>query len=183
MYAPKRYLGQTRGVKGHEDLIDAVALVQQTIPEAIVVFVGGAWDNSHKYEKIIRAYGRAKLGNRAVFLGNRVDVSEIYMDFDVVVHPSHSENIGGAAESLLLEVPTIATSIGGFPDVVIPGQTGWLVSPGQPDELANVIIRVLGNIDHARELAKNGRQLAEQLFDVRQTASEIAKIYEVILSR
>lgn len=183
MYAPKRYLGQSRGLKGHEDLIDALALVRQQRPEAIGVFVGGAWNNAVEYEQQVRAYARERLGDAAVFLGTRNDVAALYADFDVVVHPSHSENLGGAAESLILGVPTISTNVGGFPDLVIPGQTGWLVPPCSPPHLAAAILEALSNPAHARQLAANGQGLARRLLDVRRTAAEVYQVYETLLRR
>jgi glycosyltransferase involved in cell wall biosynthesis len=129
MYAPKRYLGQRRGIKGHEDLIDAVALCLKEQKDILCVFIGGAWNGADRYEGRVREYAKKRLGGRAIFLGTRNDVAELYPDLDVVVHPSHSENVGGARESLLLAVPTIATNVGGFPDLVKPGETGWLEPP------------------------------------------------------
>jgi len=46
MYPPKRYLLQRRGLKGHEDLIDALALVQRSWPDVLGVCIGGAWNNA-----------------------------------------------------------------------------------------------------------------------------------------
>ncbi|MBM3187134.1 MAG: glycosyltransferase family 4 protein [Chloroflexi bacterium] len=183
MYAPKWYLGQRRGIKGHEDLIDALAICQRTRKDLLGVFVGGAWNNATRYESQVRAYGRARCGKRAVFLGTRTDVAELYPDFDVVVHPSHSENIGGAAESYLQAVPTIATEVGGFPDVVRPGETGWLVPPKDPVRLAEAILEALADPARARGMALRGQALAQELFDVRRTAAEVLDIYHTVSSQ
>ncbi len=59
MYGPKRYLGQRRGLKGHEDLIDAVALLVKQRPDVALVFVGGAWAGATAYEdKVIPTGGK-----------------------------------------------------------------------------------------------------------------------------
>lgn len=183
MYPPKRYLGQKRGIKGHEDLIDAIALCSQHRNDIIGVFVGGAWNKAYSYEKQIREYAERKGGDRFVFLGTRNDVLELYPDFDVAVHPSHSENLGGAVESLLLKVPTIATNVGGFPDIVIDGETGWLVPPGRPDKLAEKILVTLDNPENAQELATCGQKRVIMLGDVRSNARKTYQIYQEILSR
>ena len=181
MYAPKRLLGHTRGLKGHEDLIDAMALCIRKEPRLVCVFVGGAWNHATDYENRVRAYGRRRLGDRAVFLGTRPDVLDLYRDIDVAVHPSISENLGGAVESLLMGVPTIATNVGGFPDVVRHGETGWLVPPRSPARLAEVILDALDNPEQSRAMASRGRVRVCELADIRKNAREIADIYQTIL--
>lgn len=183
MYAPKRYLGQRRGLKGHEDLIDALAMVRDRGQAVVGVFVGGAWEGAAGYEQRVRSYSRQRLGDAGIFLGTRYDIPDLYADFDVAVHPSHSENLGAAAESQLLEVPTIATRVGGFPDIVRPGETGWLVPPGDCSALAESIIAVLEDSPNAAGLANHGRDLAERMLDVRENAREIVEIYTSVLAR
>lgn len=182
MYAPKKYLGQRRGLKGHEDLIDAIAICQEQFPGLLCVIVGGAWNNALSYEKALQDYARQKCCDRVVFLGTRHDVPDLYADFNVVAHPSHSENVGGAAESLLLAIPTIATQVGGFPDIVRDGITGWLVPPKDPPMLARAIMNALSCPLEAHKRAQTGQQLAREFFDVRRTAAEIADIYNTICS-
>ncbi len=181
MYAPKKYLGQRQGLKGHEDLIDAFRILLANDPDLRCVMVGGPWQNASSYEERLHAYAQQQCGDRLIFLGTRSDVADLYADFDVAVHPSHSENVGGAVESCLLGVPTIATNIGGFPDLVQDGETGWLVPPGKPEELAAAIRSVLDNRDLARNIAMEGQRLARSLFNVRKTAEEIQSIYQKIL--
>ncbi|HPE60909.1 MAG TPA: glycosyltransferase family 4 protein [Thiolinea sp.] len=181
MYAPRAWLGQQRGLKGHEDLIDALAIVRRRYPDLMGVFVGGGWNGADAYEVTIRAYARERLGDHAVFLGNRKDVFALYPQLDMAVHPSHSENVGGAAESLLLGVPTIATRVGGFPDLVRPGQTGLLVPPRAPEALAQAICHYIEAPDLARRHARQGQQLAMHLFDVQRTAREVHEAYRRII--
>lgn len=181
MYAPKRYLGQRRGLKGHEDLIDAVALIRDRHPDVQVVFVGGPWAGADSYQQKVHTYAEERLGSAAHFLGTRSDVAALYADFNVVVHPSHSENVGGAAESLLLGVPTVATDVGGFPDLVIPGKTGWLVPSRNPERLSRAIHHALEEPAYANELAMQGKQRATHLMDVRRNARDVFSIYRTIL--
>ena len=131
----------------------------------------------------MQKYARSRCGDKVVFLGTRSDVADLYADFDVAVHPSHSENVGGAVESLLLGVPTIATRVGGFPDLVQDGKTGWLVPPKNPKDLATAIENALADPIGARAKTLAGQQRARELFDVRRTAKEVKDIYEQILGR
>ncbi|MBC8651633.1 glycosyltransferase family 4 protein [Pseudomonas sp. MTM4] len=182
-YGPKKWLGQSRGIKGHEDLIDAMSLVLQHRSDVVCVFVGGAWVGAEKYYGAVKKYGKKILKDKAIFLGSRSDVASLYPDFDLVVHPSHSENLGGAAESLLMGVPTLTTSVGGFPDIIIPGETGWMVSPRDPAMLSNAILEILCNPDEAIKRAHAGRVFTQNILDIRETGRAVYGFYQDILNR
>jgi glycosyltransferase involved in cell wall biosynthesis len=115
-------------------------------------------------------------------MGTRNDVPELYADINLVVHPSYSENLGGAAESLLLEVPTIASNVGGLPDIVIPNRTGYLVDPGAPGEIAAAVMGARNNYSHAKEMAVNGHLMLNTILDVNNTGKEVYSIYNTILN-
>jgi glycosyltransferase involved in cell wall biosynthesis len=180
-YAPKKWLGQTRGLKGHEDLIDAMEIVIAAHPNVKCVIVGGPWVGADQYFQSIVEYGNNKLGDQILFLGTRKDVPDLYPDIDVVVHPSHSENLGGAAESLLMAVPTIATDIGGFPDIVKPSITGWLVPKENPKALAEAILEALSNPQRASNMAQEGAKQLKQTLDVKKTSKDVFDFYKKIL--
>jgi glycosyltransferase involved in cell wall biosynthesis len=182
MYPPKRYLGKMRGIKGHEDLIDAIAICSQKYPNLVGVFIGGAWQRAFDYENQVIAYGKKKCPGNVVFLGNRSDVSELYPDFDVAVHPSHSENLGGAAESLIMGIPTVTTSVGGFPDIVLNGKTGWIVPPRNPSQIAHAIFEALEDPKRGIAKANLGKKMVSEMLDVRNTAREVFEIYKRIYS-
>lgn len=181
MYAPKRFLGEKRGLKGHEDLIDAVALLQNKYTNLHLVIVGGAWNGAVEYEKRVIAYGKQHCRN-IHFLGTRNDVPELYQDFNMVVHPSHSENLGGAAESLSLGVPTITTNVGGFPDIVVPGKTGYLVPPYSPKEISEAIDDIITYPEKAKKMALNGQIYVHKLLDSKNTSRSVYSFYSRILN-
>jgi glycosyltransferase involved in cell wall biosynthesis len=181
MYAPKRFLGQRRGLKGHEDFIAALCLARETNPNIRAVIIGGPWGRALRYDRRLRKLG-AKAGNGWLdFLGTRRDIPDIYPDLDLAVVPSHSENCGGAIEPLLSGVPVVATSVGGLPDLIQEDKTGWLVPPRKPQELARAILESLQNPAESRCRAIEGQKLANTMFQVKTTGREVAAIYEKIL--
>lgn len=111
-YKPKAMMMKTRGIKGHEDFIDAVTMVRQRYPNALGVIIGGPWGSSEPYVDFVKDYAKKHCPNGIVFTGFRTDIKEIYRELDVAVHPSHSENLGGAAESLAAGVPTFVETVG-----------------------------------------------------------------------
>jgi len=181
MYAPMRFLGQKRGLKGHEDFMAALGIVNQARPEIRAVVVGGAWGNAGWYESRLRDIGARLCNGYLAFVGTRSDVPAIYPDLDLAVVPSHSENCGGAVEPLLSGVPVVATSVGGLPDLIQEQKTGWLVPPCNPEALAQGILDALGNPSEAQRRAMEGQKLAKNLFDVERAGREVAGIYEKIL--
>lgn len=183
MYPPKYFLGQRRGLKGHEDLIDAVDIVKKTYPNIHLIFVGGDWNKAIRYKNDVESYGTSKLFNAVTFLGNRNDVLDLYNSIDIAVFPSHSENVGGAVESLLMKVPTITSNVGGFPDLVMIDKTGMTVPSKKPDKLAEAIIFYIENKEQAQREAAEGCKLARELFDVKKTARETLHIYNNILTK
>ena len=180
MYPPKYYLGQKRGLKGHEDFIDAIALVSQNYPQVYGVCIGGPWGKSEAYEQKVKKYAQQKT-DHIFFLGTRSDIPELYADMYCVVHPSLSENLGAAAESLALGIPTVATKVGGFPDIVIEGETGLLVPARNPEYLAATLTNMIEGKYNLTEMSEQGKRLVTQMLDVKNTAQKIFEIYHQII--
>lgn len=185
MYPPKFYLGHKRGIKGHEDIIDALGIVGKKRKDVLGVLIGGQWGTGKAYEKRLRARAEKSLKDRIIMPG-RVDFTDalsLWSDFSCAVHVPFSENCGGVVEPLLCGVPTIASNIGGLPEVVIDGLTGWLVPPGKPQYIADAIFNVLEDTESSSFFSHVGRQLILKMFDVNRTAEEIFNIYNMILGK
>ena len=182
-YKPKWYLGQTRGIKGHEDFIDAIEILNKKYNNITALVIGSAWSGAEKYQKQVIEYAKNKNIKNIIFIGFRSDLKKIYKEIDIVVHPSHSENLGGAAESLAAEVPTIATNVGGFPDIVINDKTGYLCEKENPQSIVENIYKILENKEKSIKLAKQGKQYVKKLLDIENTTKQIIKIYNEILER
>jgi glycosyltransferase involved in cell wall biosynthesis len=185
MYPPKYHLGQVRGLKRHEDIIDALALVCQARSDVLGVLVGGQWGRGSTYENRLRKRARKKVGDRLILPGRitGADALAFWPDFDLAVHVPISENCGGVVEPLAFGVPTIASRTGGLPEVVRDGVTGWLVPPSDPHALAQTIFAVLDDPSEARWRAQQGKTLVRHMFDVERTGREVAAIYEYLLDR
>lgn len=182
MYAPKKYLGQKRGIKGHEDLIDAISILKEKYPNLYCVCIGGAWDNAVKYESSVKEYAQIKANGRIFFTGSIDNVNEVYSDLDCVIHPSHSENLGGAAESLMLGVPTISSDVGGFPDIVIDGETGFLVPSKSPESIAISIEKIINQECDIERITRLGIDRTTELMDIKNTSRSVYDIYKKILN-
>ncbi len=86
-------------------------------------------------------------------------------------------------ESLLLARPTITSNVGGFPDLVKDGETGYLVPPKNPPALADKMEQALADYDEAIRMAESGQRLCRELFDIRNNARDVYEAYQSILER
>jgi len=183
LYPPKWYLGQTRGLKRHEDVIDALGLVIAERSDVMGVLIGGQWGVGSGYESRLRKRAE-QVGHGRIMMPGYMTAEEVrdaWADFDFAVHVPASENCGGVVEPLMAAVPVIASQVGGLPEVVIDGVTGLLVESGNVEQLAETMIKALDHMDGQREMARCGRDLVVRMFDVSRTAMEVKGIYDHLL--
>ena len=183
MYPPKYFLGQTVGLKGHEDLLQAICLLRKEDPDLVGVFVGGQWGGGVWYEEQLRRRAR-RMGGEHIMLPGRVPqdaAGNLWPDFDCVIHAPLSENCGGVVEPLASGVPTVATQVGGLPEVVMDGLTGWLVPARDMRAMAHAVAEVLAKPEEARRRTAIGQALVHRMFDIQRTGTEMAGIYAHVL--
>jgi glycosyltransferase involved in cell wall biosynthesis len=174
-------LGHLRGIKGHEDLIDALAICRKYRDDIFCVFVGGAY-RSNRYMEGLKKYARRRCGQSIKFLGERNDVPSILAGLDIAIIPSLSENFGGVGEALLSEVPTIATNVGGIPELIKNEETGILVEKKNPKMLAEAILKCLNNYEAYKKMAKRGREIVLELCDPNKNTQLLLDAYKKILA-
>lgn len=177
VYPPRR--GHRRGVKGHEDFIRAIAIARQRFPKIHGIIVGGPRPGAERYYQRLQQLS-ASVNERGslTFLGPRSDVPSIYGAADLAVHPSLSENLGGAGESLLMAVPTITTNVGGFPDIIRPDITGVMVPVRRPEQLAAAIFEAARRPRRMQEMAYTGRDLVKQVGNAEANARRVTEVYQ-----
>jgi glycosyltransferase involved in cell wall biosynthesis len=184
IYPPKRMLGHRVGLKCHEDVIDAIGIVQRSRENVVGVLIGGTFGSvDTQYENGLRSRARTMGGGRILMPGffSPEEVMQSWPDFDCAVHVPLSENCGGVVEPLLAGVPTIAGIVGGLPEVVVDGLTGLSVTIRKKEMLAKSILRVLDNPAPYQRMAAAGGELVSKMFDIERTGSEIARIYRHIV--
>lgn len=142
--------------KGQHILLRAAAALAPRFPAVRYLFAGTGPQQPSLQEQA----ASAGLANRVSFLGTRRDVPEILAASDLFVLPSLSEVLPLALlEAMALAKPVVATCVGGVPDVVTPGETGWLVPPGAPEALAVAIADALADPQRAAAYGVQARNL------------------------
>jgi glycosyltransferase involved in cell wall biosynthesis len=184
IYPPKRLLGHTVGLKCHEDVIDALRIVIRRRDDVVGVLIGSIFGAGNtQYESQLRKRAESAGPGRIIMPGyfGIAEVQQSWPDFDCAVHVPMSENCGGVIEPLQAGVPTIASRVGGLPEVVIDGLTGVSVAEREPSMTACAVLRVLNNPEHHKRMAANGQQLVRAMFDIERTGKEVAQIYRHIV--
>ena len=172
--------GRLVPVKGYTYLITAIAQVTTEIPNIRLVFLG---DGELRGELLgqVKTLGLEK---HVLFPGMRSDVPEIISCSDLFVLPSVNEGFGVVLlEAMAMRCPIVATNVGGVPEVVLDGETGILVPPGDPVPLARGIIQLLKDPSIALKMAECGYQRLKACFDIRETVSKTEHLYKELLER
>lgn len=143
--------GRITQLKDYETFLRAIGSLRAEIPEVLGLVVGGARKDKGEYFDSLRKLA-ASLGleDHVLFTGSQSRMAEIYALSRVVVSSSRKpESFGrAAAEALAMNVPVVATGHGGILDIVLEGETGYLFSPGNDEELKDKIVlanRLPGN--------------------------------------
>lgn len=127
--------------KGHEDLINACALITNDLPRPWMVLVVGRDDGiGAQLQRQANSFG---VGENFMFLGSRQDIPELLACSDVGVLCSHEEGFSNAVlESMAAGLPMVVTDVGGNREAVQDGYTGYVVPSHSPSELAKALLKV-----------------------------------------
>jgi len=179
-YKPKYFLFQTKGIKGHEDFIKAFSILQKKHANVRGIIIGGPAHKSEKYMERLKRKTVKKFGDKIIFTGFRNDILDIYPDLDLAVHPSRSENYGGSGESLSMAVPTLTSNIGGFPDFIKEGKTGYMFKVKNSKDMARKMDYIINNFDEAKQTAINGQEFIITI-NSKLSAKQAAEMYDAIM--
>jgi glycosyltransferase involved in cell wall biosynthesis len=139
-YAPRRWVLGGRSVKGHEVALEGWAEFRRRGGEGTLLLVGGGFGEAGDAYRRALLESTGALSDESIRIVETVkDVRPYYAAADVSIAPSRSENLGSAAEASALGVPTIASDVGGLPELVRPSETGWLVQPDDWSGLAEAL--------------------------------------------
>ena len=131
-------------------------------------------------EDHIRRYINQSTTNKFMFLGLRNDVDTIFKISDLFIVPSIWEEAFGyvIAEASACGVPVIGSRIGGIPEVIIDGKTGILITPGDVNELAMSIERLIADSDLLKRFSGSGREHLRINFSIQNTPYQTVTLYQ-----
>jgi len=185
MFAEPRSLvvgaaGRLSPEKGFANLVAAAAMVIREDPRiGFVIFGEGRLRG--ELEQQINTLG---LAGKVILPGFRDDLDNYIPAFDLLALPSYTEGLPNVVlESLAAGVPVVATAVGGVPEVVQDGISGYLVSPGDPDALAERILRVLHSADCGCSMGGQGREYVRDHFSFSTQATGYQRLFDSLLAK
>jgi glycosyltransferase involved in cell wall biosynthesis len=166
--------GRLSPEKGFGVLVESAAGVLRDDPAAGFVLFGEGVLRPD-LERRIRDLG---LADRFVMPGFRTDLDALLPAGDVVVLPSFTEGLPNVAlEAGAAGVPVVATAVGGTPEVVAGGTTGFLVPPGEPGPLAARLRQLLGDAGLRGRMGDAARQRMRELFTFEAQAAAYLRLF------
>jgi glycosyltransferase involved in cell wall biosynthesis len=167
-----------REPKGHRYMVEAMAALVPQHPDVHALFVG----DGDLREELQTRVERLGLGEHIHFLGNRSDVPELLATSDLFVLPSLWEGLPMALiEAMAAGTPVVATAVSGTVQVMIPGETGLVVPPGNSQMLAKAILELLSDPARAQAMGIAAKQRVQAEFSAQKQADEHLTLYYRLL--
>ena len=171
------HVSNFRPVKRTLDVVEVFARIRQKV-RARLVLVGDGPDRPVVLERA-RELG---VGDHVLFLGKHASVEELLACADLFLLPSASESFGLAAlEAMACGTPVVATRVGGLPEVVEDGVSGFLLGVGDVEGMADAAISLLSDPDRWAELSRGARATAVERFSSEQVVPVYEELYRQVI--
>lgn len=166
--------------KDHMTLINAFKIASNIIPSLRLIIVG---DGPLK-QNLVNFVHDSGLSDKATFFGTCFDIPNILLTFDIFVLSSTTEGISiSLLEAMASSLPCIATDAGGNKEVVIDGETGYIVPPSNPKLMADRIVTLAKNASLRIKLGSSGKERVSNYFSIDSTAHNYKILYDSLTSK
>ncbi len=164
--------------KGQVDLVDAWPQVQESHPDAHLVFVG----DGPEREALGEQAASLGVGDRIHFAGNRDDIPQVLAALDVFVFTSYSEGLSGALlEAMAAGTPIVSTDIIENRELVTDGETALVVPTHAPSVVARAVVDLLDDPERAAALGRAAQRDATERFSLERMVGNFEAFYESVL--
>jgi N-acetyl-alpha-D-glucosaminyl L-malate synthase BshA len=174
------HVSNFRPVKRPLDCVEIFARVLKQGIKARLVMVGDGSERTN-CEHRARCLG---IQDQCSFVGKQPRIVDYLSVADVLLLPSEQESFGLAAlEAMACEVPVISTRVGGVPEVVTDGETGFLSEVGDVEKMSADAARLVRDTELRREMGRKARESAISRYSTDQVIPQYISFYEEVLSR
>lgn len=175
------HVGNIRPHKGHLTLLEAAQVILDGSPDTSIVSIGGE-KRSGDLDRLRTEARERGLDDRMRFLGRRLDAQSFIAAADVFVNPSDVEGLPVAVlEAQALGVPVVATRVGGVPSIVSDRETGLLVEPGNPNQVAEAVLGLLRSHDGGKQIAERAKRRISERYGLDRMVRAYECVYQSIL--
>lgn len=174
------HVSNFRHVKRPVDCVEILAKVRAAGENAKLILVG----DGPEVSAVLYRAEQLDVADNCVFVGKQAKISDYLGIADVFLLPSELESFGLAAlEAQACEVPVIATRIGGIPEVVNEGESGFLSDVGDVEKMGADTLRLLRDEELRRSFGEKGRELAVQRYSTSKIIPQYIAFYEKIVKK
>lgn len=176
-------VGRLSADKGGQDHLLWAANEARKQHPSVRLLVVGEGPLRHGLEELAAKLGMLDKG-AAIFTGARTDVARLLSAMDIFVLPSLKEALPIAVlEAMAMQLPAVATRVGGVPEVVQDGTTGLLVPPGDREALLAALVRLIADADLRGSLGQAGQARVHAHFTVDKMVEHVEQLYEMLAVR
>ena len=177
---PKRkqilYAGTVNARKGYADMIKAFAQIADRYPDWSIVFAGNG-----EIEEGKALASRLSIAKQTVFLGwvRGEEKDKAFKEASIFCLPSYAEGFPmGVLDAWAYGLPVITTPVGGIPDIAIDGKNCLLFNPGDVDNLAKLMDKMMSSVELRKLVASESNELAKGIFSVEKVTERLGNIYQ-----
>jgi len=174
-------VGRLSKQKGTYDILDIIPLVVKEIPEAKFYFAGDG-----DVEKVKELCARKGIEKNVILLGwlDRNKLLDALKNASIFLLPSYQECFPiSILEAMAAGLPVISTNVGGIPEIIKNSVNGFLIEPGQTQELYKKVMQLLNNGKLCKNMGKNNIEKAEAMFSLNSVKSMFALEYENLMQK
>lgn len=171
--------GRLTAIKNQEMFLEAAAKLRSNVPEAHFVLIGGG-----ELQDALKATAtRLWIADCVHFLGWRTELAPLFADLDLFVLTSVNEGTPVTIiEAAATGVPVLSTAVGGVPDLVIDGETGWLVPSEDVDALAAAMAKAATDFEAAERLARRQQAAILARFAIDRLVDDLSALYKQLVA-
>jgi glycosyltransferase involved in cell wall biosynthesis len=176
------YTGSLARRKGVDVLLAALSRVVETFPDTYLL-IAGEGPERHRLTSLCDQLDLAK---NVRFMGHTdyTKIPALLAAADIYVFPSFSEGMPRAVlEAMAMELPVVSSRVDGIGEVIENDNTGLLVQPGDEAELAQAILRVLGDSNFARDLGLRARAFVLENYEFEAQIKKLAELHQNAVNR
>jgi glycosyltransferase involved in cell wall biosynthesis len=173
------FMGRLGKRKGVYDLLEAFARVVKDFPNAHLV-LGGDGD----INEVKQIVSQKELSNNIHILGwvSGEEKVRVFQECDIYVLPSYNEGLPGSIlEAMSVGIPVVSTRVGGIPEAVSENKNGFLIQPGDVDDMTDKLQCLVANDGLRQRMGIESMIIMQEKFDIVQIVEELVQIYQKVL--